>query len=221
MGFDSLGDPADEPWQEILREPFTSIEVAPGIGRARGQSPGGPPSARSRMGAAAGSLEWTLGETVVATNRRVARFRLTGVPGRRKSGIRSRIQAYSFEPERPRRPFPARARSSIIASRFDRGMVMVHRRHSYRGRLANSRRPSRPWIEPLETRALLSLQAVSTALPSFYGASADGGSFDPSFSGDGQWVAHESNATNLAPGVYNPNQKTCTAQTAQSARRRS
>ena len=56
-------------------------------------------------------------------------------------------------------------------------------------------------IEFLEERTLLAVQAVTVGNPALYGASANGTSSDPSMSGDGQLVAFQSNAGNLAASV--------------------
>ncbi len=62
--------------------------------------------------------------------------------------------------------------------------------------------PRRRWsLEFLEQRTLLAVQAVSLANPALYGASANGTSSVPSISGDGQLVAFQSDAGNLAAGA--------------------
>ncbi len=77
------------------------------------------------------------------------------------------------------------------------------RRHRWNRPVSRSCRLT---VEALETRQLLSLQAVSLADSALFGASSDGLSSSPSISADGQLVAFESTADNLvdsATGGYN------------------
>jgi RHS repeat-associated protein len=71
-----------------------------------------------------------------------------------------------------------------------------------RGKRSSSRRFPL-WFERLEDRNLLSLQPVTLADPSFYGASAAGASGAPSFSSDGQLLAFQSDAGNLTTNDFN------------------
>src|SRR4051794_27035867 len=61
----------------------------------------------------------------------------------------------------------------------------------------------KPWIQVLEDRTLLSVQAISLADPTLLTDSASDSSSQAVMSADGRYVAFYSSASNLVPGDTN------------------